>query len=105
MVNQFVTARATIRPEGTGSKVHVHIARSAITNGFFAFIFVLVVVVQPIQVILSAVFYPPRLVQSAIFTVIGLLIWVLVIGGNYTSARKEAQDLQGFISQALGGAG
>lgn len=104
-MNQFVTARATIRPDGTGSKVHVHIARSAITSGFFAFAFVFVVVGQLIQVILSAVFYPPRLVQSATFTVIGLLIWVLVVGGNYTSARKEAKDLQGFVSQALGGAG
>ena len=104
-MNQFVTARATIRPDGTGSKVHVHVARSAVTSGFFAFAFVFVVVGQLIQVILSAVFYPPRLLQSAIFTVIGLLIWVLVVGGNYTSARKEAQDLQGFISQALGGAG
>ena len=104
-MNQFVTARATIRPDGTGSKVHVRIARSAITSGFFAFAFVFLVVGQLIQVILSAVFYPPHLVQSVIFMVMGLLIWVLVVGGNYTSGRKEAQDLQGFIRQALGGAG
>lgn len=105
LVNQFVTARATVLPDGAGSRVRVRIARSAITSGFFAFGFVFVVVGQLIQVILSAVFYPPRLVQSAFFLVVGVLIWVLVIGGNYTSARNEAQDLQGFIRQALGGAG
>lgn len=104
-MNQFVTASATIRPDGTGSKVNVHIARSGITSGFFAFAFVFLVAGQLIQVILSAVFFPPHLVQSVIFLVIGLLIWVLVVGGNYTSARKEAQDLRGFISHALGEAG
>lgn len=100
-VNQFVRARATVVPTSGGSTVQVRVARPPLGTIFFAVTFVLLVAVQLVQVLLSAVFDAQRLVQSAVFFLIGAFIWVTVIGINYTSARNEAKDLQRLIGQAL----
>ena len=98
LVNQFVQARVTI-----GSVVHVRIERPRYTKAFFVFALVVVVIWQGVQVILTAVFYRPRLVESALFLAYGVFIWVVVVAGTYTSARREARDLQGLITNALRG--
>jgi len=103
-VNQFVRARATVVSTSGGSTVQVRIARPPIATIFFTVTFVFLVVGSFLQVLLSAVLDAQRLVQSAVFFLIGAFIWVTVIGMNYTSARSQAKDLRRLIGEALSAA-
>lgn len=96
-INQFVHARASVGPV-----VRVRIERAPASAWFFALAFFLLVVGNLIPVSLAAIFDRSRLLQSTMFLVFAVLIWVIVIGGNYTAGRSEAKDLRRLIDAALG---
>lgn len=96
-INQFVNARASVGPV-----VRVRIGRAPASAWFFALALVLLVVGNLIPLFLAAIFDRSRLLQSTMFLVFAVVIWVIVIAGNYTSGRSEAKDLRHLIDQALG---
>lgn len=103
-MNHFVRARATVVSTAGGSTVRVRIGRQPFGAIFFAVAFVFLIAGSFLQVLLSAVFDVRQLVQSAVFLLIGALIWVTAIGMNYMAARSEAKDLRRLISEALSAA-
>ena len=104
-MNGFVRARVAVSPLGRGSKIRVRIARPAFVIGLFVLGFIFVVVVPFLDLLAIAAFNRGRLAQAAIYLLLGVVIWVFVIGMNYTSARSEASDLRHLIGQALGASG
>jgi hypothetical protein len=102
-MNQFVRARATLAPSGSGTAVMVRIARPSYMSVLMAGTGVLIIAGPVVQTILFAMTkgLEAGLPASAVFVPLGPVIWAMVMGANFTSARSEARDLVGLIGAAL----
>lgn len=103
LMNQFVRARATFATSGSGTAVSVRIARPSYVSIFMTAVAVLMIVVPLLQTVLVGVTkgFAGGLPASAVALVLDPVIWAVVVGANFTSARSEARDLVGLIGKVL----
>ena len=101
LMNGFVRARVAVSPVGVRSKIRVSIARPGFASWSFVFVFIFVVAIPFLDLLEVAAVDRQRLFQAAVYTLLGAVIWVIVIAMNYTSARSEARDLRRLINQTL----
>jgi len=102
-MNEFVRARAMLAPSGSGTVVIVRIPRPSYMSVLMASMGVLIIAGLVVQTILVAMTkgLAEGLPASAVFVPLGPVIWAMVMGANFTSARSEARDLVGLIGAAL----
>lgn len=102
LVNETVRAHAELTPHGSGTLVKVRIARpratsASMTEGLALFLTMPLVFAAAVTV-RSGV---STGVTWLVFEVIAPVLWAVVVAGNFTSARSEAQDLKQLISAAV----
>ncbi len=102
LMNQFVRARADLSTADSGTTVHIRIARAAWVSVSFTIFLPFFFFVTLKQVVGAAVAQGPSVAVGDLpFLVVRPIIWAVVLGANYTSARSEAKDLRRLITDAL----